>query len=60
MGEEFFPNVASDLRSCVTTTGDSRNIATLEAKCLAISDTFFNYEEKLGCVIRVSEPTTRP
>jgi hypothetical protein len=59
MREEFFPNVTADLCSCGTTTSDSRNITTLEAKSLAISDTLFNYEEKPRCVIGISEPTPR-
>jgi len=36
--EEFFPNVAAGLHSCVAATGDSRNITTFEAKSLAIPD----------------------
>jgi len=57
MREDFFTNITANLCSCVTAAGDSRNISTLEAKSFAISDTFFNYEEKPRRVIRISEPT---
>jgi hypothetical protein len=59
MREEFFPDITADLCSCGTTTGDSRNITTLEAKSLAISDTLLDDEEKPRCVIRISEPTAK-